>query len=210
MNTVRIGIAQINAGVGDLEGNVEKIVQFAEMASRQGADIVAFPELAVTGYPPEDLLLKPKFVEDNYASLVRIAKKTSLLEMAIVVGFVDRSDDIYNAAAVISRGKIAGIYHKNYLPNYGVFDEKRYFKTGTGCPLFLLWGIPVGINICEDIWYPDGPCMSQALAGAQIIININSSPYHAGKWRFRERMVSTRASDNAVFIAYANMVGGQD
>ena len=210
MNTVRIGIAQINAGVGDLEGNVEKILQFAEAASRQGADIVAFPELAVTGYPPEDLLLKPQFVEDNYASLVRIAKKTSLLEMAIVVGFVDRSDDIYNAAAVISRGKIAGIYHKNYLPNYGVFDEKRYFKTGTGCPLFLLWGIPVGINICEDIWYPDGPCMSQALAGAQIIININSSPYHAGKWRFRERMVSTRASDNAVFIAYANMVGGQD
>ncbi|MBI5406829.1 MAG: NAD+ synthase [Nitrospirae bacterium] len=210
MNTVRIGIAQINAGVGDLEGNVEKILQFTEAASRQGADIVAFPELAVTGYPPEDLLLKPKFVEDNYASLVKIAKKTSLLEMAIVVGFVDRGDDIYNAAAVISRGKIAGIYHKNYLPNYGVFDEKRYFKTGTGCPLFILWGIPVGVNICEDIWYPDGPCMNQALGGAQIIININSSPYHAGKWRFRERMVSTRASDNAVFIAYANMVGGQD
>jgi len=210
MNTVRIGIAQINAGVGDLEGNVEKILQFTEAASRQGVDIVAFPELAVTGYPPEDLLLKPQFVEDNYASLERIAKKTSLLEVAIVVGFVDRGDDIYNAAAVISKGKIAGIYHKNYLPNYGVFDEKRYFKTGTGSPLFLLWGIPVGINICEDIWYPDGPCMSQALAGAQIIININSSPYHAGKWRFRERMISTRASDNAVFIAYANMVGGQD
>ncbi len=210
MNTVRIGIAQINAGVGDLEGNVEKILQFTEAASRQGVDIVAFPELAITGYPPEDLLLKPKFVEDNYASLERIAKKTSLLEVAIVVGFVDRGDDIYNAAAVISKGKIAGIYHKNYLPNYGVFDEKRYFKAGTGSPLFLLWGIPVGISICEDIWYPDGPCMSQALAGAQIIININSSPYHAGKWRFRERMVSTRASDNAVFIAYVNMVGGQD
>lgn len=210
MNSVRIGIAQINAGVGDLEGNVKKILQFAEAAGRQGADIVAFPELAVTGYPPEDLLLKPKFVEDNYASLERIAKKTSLLEVAIIVGFVDRGDDIYNAAAVISKGKIAGIYHKNYLPNYGVFDEKRYFKAGTGSPLFLLWGIPIGISICEDIWYPDGPCMSQALAGAQIIININSSPYHAGKWRFRERMVSTRASDNAVFIAYANMVGGQD
>ena len=210
MNSVRVGIAQINAGVGDLEGNVGKILQFTEAAGRQGVDIVAFPELAITGYPPEDLLLKPQFVEDNYASLERIAKKTSLLEMVIVVGFVDRGDDIYNAAAVISKGKIAGIYHKNYLPNYGVFDEKRYFKTGTGSPLFLLWGIPVGINICEDIWYPDGPCMSQALAGAQIIININSSPYHAGKWRFRERMVSTRASDNAVFIAYANMVGGQD
>ena len=210
MNSVRIGIAQINAGVGDLEGNVEKILQFTEAASRQGVDIVAFPELAVTGYPPEDLLLKPQFVEDNYASLERIAKKTSLLEVAIVVGFVDRGDDIYNAAAVISKGKIAGIYHKNYLPNYGVFDEKRYFKTGTGSPLFLLWGIPVGINICEDIWYPEGPCMNQTLAGAQLIININSSPYHAGKWQFRERMVSTRASDNAVYIAYTNMVGGQD
>src|SRR3972149_5235901 len=210
MNSVRVGIAQINAGVGDLEGNVEKILQFTEAAGRQGVDIVAFPELAITGYPPEDLLLKPQFVEDNYASLERIAKKTSLLEVAIVVGFVDRGDDIYNAAAVISKGKIAGIYHKNYLPNYGVFDEKRYFKAGTGSPLFLLWGVPVGINICEDIWYPDGPCMNQALGGAQIIININSSPYHAGKWRFRERMVSTPASRNAVFIAYANMVGGQD
>lgn len=210
MKSVRIGIAQINAGVGDLEGNVEKILQFAEAAGRQGADIVAFPELAITGYPPEDLLLKPKFVEDNYASLVKIAKKTSRLEMAIVVGFVDKSDDIYNAAAILSRGEVAGVYHKNYLPNYGVFDEKRYFKSGDGCPLFLLGGVLVGINICEDIWYPDGPCMNQALSGAQIIININSSPYHAGKWRFRERMVSTRASDNAVFIAYANMVGGQD
>ncbi len=210
MSTIRIGIAQINASVGDLEGNEKNILHFVEMASRQGVDIVSFPELAITGYPPEDLLLKPKFVEDNYTSLKRIAKKTAMLDMAIVVGFVDRSDDIYNAAAVISKGKIAGVYHKNYLPNYGVFDEKRYFKSGTECPLFTIWGVPVGINICEDIWYPDGPCMSQALAGAQLIININSSPYHAGKWRFRERMVSTRASDSAVFIAYTNMVGGQD
>ena len=168
MSTIRIGLAQINAGVGDLEGNVKKILQIAEEASRQGVDILSFPELAITGYPPEDLLLKPKFVEDNYASLEKIAKKTSKLDIAIVTGFVDRSDDIYNAAAVISKGKIAGIYHKNYLPNYGVFDEKRYFKSSTECPLFIIWGIPVGINICEDIWYPDGPCMSQALAGAQI------------------------------------------
>ena len=210
MSTIRIGLAQINASVGDLEGNVKKILQIAEEASRQGVDILSFPELAITGYPPEDLLLKPKFVEDNYASLEKIAKKTAKLDIAIVTGFVDRSDSIYNAAAVISKGKITGIYHKNYLPNYGVFDEKRYFKSGTVCSIYIIWGIPVGINICEDIWYPDGPCMSQALAGAQLIININSSPYHAGKWRFRERMVSTRASDSAVFIAYTNMVGGQD
>ena len=208
--TIRIGLAQINASVGDLDGNVKKILRFVEDANRQGVDIVAFPELAITGYPPEDLLLKPGFIDDNYASLQKIAKKTSALDIAVVVGFVDRSDEIYNSAAVISNGRIAGIYHKNYLPNYGVFDEKRYFKGGTECPIFIIWGIPVGINICEDIWYPDGPSMNQALAGAQLIININSSPYHAGKWRFRERMVSTRASDNAVFIAYINLVGGQD
>lgn len=210
MSIVRIGIGQINAIVGDLDGNVKKILHFAGEAGRQGVDILSFPELALTGYPPEDLLLKPKFVEDNQTALQRIAEKTARLDITFVVGFVDRSDDIYNAAAVIYKGKIAGIYHKNYLPNYGVFDEKRYFKSGTECPIFRIWGIPVGINICEDIWYPDGPCMDQALAGAQVIININSSPYHASKWRFRERMVSTRASDNAVFIAYANMVGGQD
>lgn len=210
MSTIRIGVAQINAGVGDLEGNVKKILHFVEDAKRQGVDILSFPEMAITGYPPEDLLLKPGFVDENCAALGKIAKRTSTVDIAIVVGFVDRSDDIYNAAAVVSKGRIAGIYHKNYLPNYGVFDEKRYFKSGTECPIFIIWGIPVGINICEDIWYPDGPCMNQALAGAQLIININSSPYHASKWRFRERMVSTRASDNALFISYANIIGGQD
>jgi NAD+ synthase (glutamine-hydrolysing) len=207
---IRIGLAQINASVGDLDGNTKKILRFVEDANKQGVDIVAFPELAITGYPPEDLLLKPGFIDDNIRSLEYIAKKTSSMDIAIVTGFIDRSDDIYNSAAVISKGKIAGIYHKNYLPNYGVFDEKRYFKSGNECPLFIIWGVSVGINVCEDIWYPDGPCMNQALAGAQIIININSSPYHRDKWRFRERMVSTRASDNSVFIAYTNMIGGQD
>ncbi|MDD5434704.1 MAG: NAD+ synthase [Nitrospira sp.] len=208
--TIRIGLVQINAHVGDLKGNAEKIIRFAEAAGKKGVDIVSFPELAITGYPPEDLLLKSKFVDDNLAYLDFIAKKTSSMDICVVVGFVDRKDDIYNAAAVLYKGKIAGIYHKNYLPNYGVFDEKRYFKGGRGCQIFLIRGVPVGINICEDIWYPDGPGMTQSLAGAKIIVNINSSPYHAGKWRFRERMVSIRASDNAVFIAYTNMVGGQD
>lgn len=208
--TIRIGLAQMNAHVGDLKGNTEKIIRFTEDAGKKGVDIVSFPELAITGYPPEDLLLKSKFVDDNYASLEFIAKKTSSIDLAVVVGFVDKTDDIYNAAAVLYKGKIAGIYHKNYLPNYGVFDEKRYFKSSNVSQIFIIRGIPVGVNICEDIWYPDGPCMTQALAGARLIVNINSSPYHAGKWRFRERMVSTRASDNAVFIAYTNMVGGQD
>lgn len=207
---IRIGLAQINASVGDLDGNTRKILRFVEDADKLGVDIVTFPELAITGYPPEDLLLKPGFVDDNLESLKLIAKKTSSLDIAIVTGFIDRSDDIYNSAALISKGKIAGIYHKNYLPNYGVFDEKRYFKSGNECPIFIVAGVSVGINVCEDIWYPDGPCMNQALAGAQLIININASPYHRGKRLFRERMVSTRASDNTVFIAYTNMVGGQD
>ena len=210
MNSIRIGLAQINSCVGDLDGNTRKILQFVKDADKLGVDIVTFPELAITGYPPEDLLLKPGFVDDNLDSLRLIAKKTSSLDITIVTGFIDRSDDIYNSAALISKGKIAGIYHKNYLPNYGVFDEKRYFKSGTECPIFIVYGVSVGINVCEDIWYPDGPCMNQALAGAQLILNINSSPYHRGKRQFRERMVSTRASDNTVFIAYTNMVCGQD
>src|SRR3972149_11111339 len=210
MNTIRIGLAQINASVGDLDGNTKKILRFVQDADKLGVDIVAFPELAITGYPPEDLLLKPGFVDDNLESLRLIAKKTSSLDIAIITGFIDRSDDIYNSAALISKGKIAGIYHKNYLPNYGVFDEKRYFKSGNECPLFIVAGVSLVINVCEDLWYPDGPCMKQALAGAQLIMNINAPPYHRGKRLFRERMVSTRASDNTVFIAYTNMVGGQD
>ncbi|MCC6543132.1 MAG: NAD+ synthase [Nitrospirae bacterium] len=210
MNTIRIGLAQINACVGDLDGNTRKIIKFVKDADKLGVDIITFPELAITGYPPEDLLLKPGFVDDNIDSLKLIANKTSSLDIAIVTGFIDRSDDLYNSAAIISKGIIAGIYHKNYLPNYGVFDEKRYFKSGSECPLFIVADVIVGINVCEDIWYPDGPCMDQALAGAQLILNINSSPYHRGKGQFRKRMISTRASDNTVFIAYTNMVGGQD
>src|SRR4030067_1696611 len=209
-NTIRIGLAQINASVGDLDGNTKKILRFVQDADKLGVDIVAFPELSISGYPPEDLLLKPGFIDDNLDALKLISKKTSSLDIAIITGFVDRCDDIYNSAALISKGKIAGIYHKNYLPNYGVFDERRYFKSGNECPLFIGAGVSLGINVCEDIWYPDGPCMNQALAGAQLIININASPYHRGKGQFRERMVSTRASDNTVFIAYTNMVGGQD
>src|SRR4030067_3076988 len=140
MNTIRIGLAQINASVGDLDGNTKKILRFVQDADKLGVDIVAFPELSISGYPPEDLLLKPGFIDDNLDALKLISKKTSSLDIAIITGFVDRCDDIYNSAALISKGKIAGIYHKNYLPNYGVFDEKRYFKSGNECPLFIVAG----------------------------------------------------------------------
>ncbi|MBI5197717.1 MAG: NAD+ synthase [Nitrospirae bacterium] len=208
MQSLRVGMAQINATVGDLSGNTQKILDYIDRAGDLGVDIVCFPELSLTGYPPEDLLFKPRFVAENLTALRKIAGKTRRL--TAVVGFIDKKEDIYNGAAVISHGEILGIYHKIYLPNYGVFDEKRYFQRGGSCQVYELYGAVIGVNICEDIWYPEGPCMSQAMAGAQVILNINSSPYHVGKWRFRERMLATRASDNGVFLAYTNLVGGQD
>ena len=208
MKIVRIGLAQINATVGDLEGNVRKIVDAIERARQRGVGLVAFPELAVPGYPPEDLLFKSAFIEANLRALDTVARATSGL--TAVVGFVDRRDDIFNAAAVIHDGRVAGVYHKHYLPNYGVFDENRYFQAGTETPVFTLGETTFAVNICEDIWYPTGPTTVQALAGAELVITINSSPYHAGKGRDRERMVATRAADDVVALAYVNMVGGQD
>jgi NAD+ synthase (glutamine-hydrolysing) len=208
MKVVRIGLAQINATVGDLEGNVRKIVDTVERARQRGVRLVAFPELAVPGYPPEDLLFKSAFIEANLRALDDVARATAGL--TAVVGFVDRRDDIFNAAAVIHDGRIAGVYHKHYLPNYGVFDENRYFQAGTETPVFTLGETTFAVNICEDIWYPTGPTTVQALAGAELVITINSSPYHAGKGRDRERMVATRAADDVVALAYVNMVGGQD
>jgi NAD+ synthase (glutamine-hydrolysing) len=201
-------MAQINPTVGDLSSNTETIRKFIDRAKDADADLVVFPELAVTGYPPEDLLLKPRFVDDNIKRLKSIAHKTR--GITAVIGFVDSREDIYNAAAVIHKGEVAGIYHKMFLPNYGVFDEDRYFQAGTTPLNIVLKGITIGIGICEDIWYPEGPARAQAACGAEIIVNINASPYHMGKVKFREEMISTRASDNDVIIAYNNMVGGQD
>jgi len=201
-------MAQINCTVGDLDGNVRKIKDYMKKARAAGADIVVFPELAVTGYPPEDLLLKPKFIDDNIDALGEVVRASR--GISAVVGFVDRSDDIYNAAAFISDGKLAGVYRKMYLPNYGVFDEYRYFQAGTTPKLFVLGGVNIGINVCEDMWYPDGPIHSQSLAGAEVIININASPYHKGKWKFKKHMLTARSADNGVIVAYNNMVGGQD
>ena len=208
MRTLRLALAQINPTVGDFKGNVSKIINYIKRAEKSGAHIVLFPELSITGYPPEDLLLKPKFIEDNLEALKMVQKKVR--NIIAIVGFVDRKYDIYNAAAVIYNGKLIDTYHKIYLPNYGVFDEVRYFQAGTRYPVYKIGDICFGVNICEDIWYPEGPARLQALAGAELIININASPYRIGKGRFRENMLSVRALDNIVVVAYINTIGGQD
>ncbi len=208
MHTIRIGMAQINPTVGDLSGNTKKTIDFINKAKALGVDLLTFPELAITGYPPEDLLLKPQFIEQNKESLKEIVKHSS--DIVVVVGFVDSDSDIYNAAAVVYNNKLAGVYHKFYLPNYGVFDENRYFEAGTRCPIFVIHGISIGISICEDMWYETGPATVQAYAGARLLVNISASPYNAGKGQFRERMLATRASDNIAIVAYNNLVGGQD
>ncbi|MCX7792847.1 MAG: NAD+ synthase [Thermodesulfovibrionales bacterium] len=208
MKIVRIALAQINTTVGDLEGNVRKIKAYINKAVERGADIVAFPELSITGYPPEDLLLKPQFIKDNMEALYEIVSSTG--DIIAVVGFVNRSDDIYNAAAIIHNRRLVDVYHKNYLPNYGVFDEFRYFQTGSRRPVYRVGDIVFGVSICEDIWYPDGPPTIQALHGAELLININASPYHRRKIIERERMLSTRALDNSAVVCYVNAVGGQD
>ncbi len=208
MRTLRLGLAQINTTVGDLDGNAAKVLEYVGQARELGVDLISFPELTITGYPPEDLLLRPQFIRDNLSVLQRVVKGCQ--GISAVMGFVDRDHDIHNAAAIIHDGRLVDVYHKQFLPNYGVFDENRYFQAGTRCPVYVVAGIGVGVSICEDIWYPDDPTRAQAHAGAQVIININGSPYHMGKRRFREQMLATRASDYAVFICYTNQVGGQD
>jgi NAD+ synthase (glutamine-hydrolysing) len=209
MRTLRVGLGQMNAMVGDLAGNVAKMVKYAHRARDVGCDLVAFPELAVTGYPPEDLLLRRSFIVDNLQALERLAGEAPP-DIAVIAGFVDEEDDIYNAAAVIYDGRIAGVYHKHLLPNYGVFDEDRYFQAGTEAPIFEIGGVRVAVTVCEDIWHPGGPHRGQALAGAEVIVNINGSPYHAGKLAERERMLATRATDEDMIVCYVNLVGGQD
>ncbi|MFA5410785.1 MAG: NAD+ synthase [Candidatus Omnitrophota bacterium] len=207
--TLRVALAQINCTVGDLEGNCRKIGEYIGSAEGHGADIIAFPELAVTGYPPEDLLLKPKFIADNLENLEKLAR--SIKKVAAIVGFVDRQGKfLYNAAAVIYDGKIRGIYRKMLLPNYGVFDEKRYFTPGENPAVFKFGEFIFGVNICEDIWHQNGPIRQQALSGAGLILNINASPYYAGRIKEREAIVRRQARDNRLFIVYTNLVGGQD
>jgi NAD+ synthase (glutamine-hydrolysing) len=209
MRTIRITMAQINPVVGDLAGNRDKIIDAIKSAKKLKADIVALPELAVTGYPPEDLILKPQFVKDNLKTLREIQRAAT--GIVAIVGFVDSNHDrLFNAAAVLTQGQHIYTYRKIFLPNYGVFDEYRYFSPGGRYPVFTVRGVGVGVNICEDIWYEEGPARVQALAGAELIVNINASPYHKGKGKERLTMLSGRAKENNVIISYTNTVGGQD
>jgi NAD+ synthase (glutamine-hydrolysing) len=204
----RLALAQINTTVGGIDDNVRRIEAALDQAREAAADLVAFPELAIPGYPPEDLLLKPDFVRANLAALDRLTGATRGL--GAIIGFVDGTDRLHNAAALCVDGRWVGTYHKHRLPNYGVFDEKRYFHPGHDCPVFVLNGVLVGMTICEDIWFPGGPPQAVTRGGALVLVNINASPYHAGKWREREQMLRTRAQDYGAAVAYVNLVGGQD
>jgi NAD+ synthase (glutamine-hydrolysing) len=207
----RLAAAQLNMVVGDLDGNVERIVEAMKAAEADDADLVAFPELTITGYPPEDLLLKPAFVSDNLDALREVVARSG--RTAAVVGFVDRDEQgrLYNAAAICASGTLHGVYRKRCLPNYEVFDEHRYFVPGTEpVRLYEIAGVPVGVSICEDAWWPAGPIAEQAQGGARLIVNINGSPYHAGKVDARELMLAARADEASCTILYVNLVGGQD
>lgn len=225
MRPLRIAMAQINPTVGDIAGNTRLIQTWIKEARRAKADLVAFPELAVTGYPPEDLLFKPRFIEDTQRALKAVAAEARGL--VVVVGYVGQGatavsaseapsfplagrHELYNEAAVLSDRRVLATYRKRHLPNYGVFDESRYFHPGSRLPLLVLNGATVGVNICEDIWFSDGPTRLQASAGAEVIVNINASPFHVGKGRMREQVLATRARENRVIVTYTNTVGGQD
>ncbi|MEO1063882.1 MAG: NAD+ synthase [Actinomycetota bacterium] len=209
MRRLRVVAAQIDVCVGDLDGNAERIVSAYRDAVDLGADLVAFPELAVTGYPPEDLLLKPGFVDAARRTIDELAERTG--DAVAVIGFPDGGATLHNAAAICSGGRLQGTYRKRLLPNYSVFDEARYFLPGTDAgPLYGVAGVRVGVSICEDIWSSHGPLIDQAVGGAEVAININGSPYQQGKWDVRERMLSTRAADAGIPLVYVNCVGGQD
>ncbi len=209
MARLRVALCQLNSVVGDLGGNAERIISAIGVAEEAGADMAVFPELAIPGYPPEDLLLKPGFVADNLATLGKVAAATE--HTVAVVGFVDEQLDLYNAAAVCSQGEVRGVYHKQELPNYGVFDEQRYFAPGRGATqLFGIAGVRIGVSICEDAWNPQGPIAAQAAAGAELVVNINASPYHIDRVVEREQMLATRAADASCGLVYLNCVGGQD
>jgi len=203
-----VGLAQIDTTVGDVEGNARKVLDGLTRGRALGCDLVAFPELTLTGYPPEDLLFKAAFVEASLRALADVARAAR--GVTAVVGVVERDGDLFNAAAVLHDGGVAGIHRKHLLPNYGVFDENRYFRAGTSVSVFTLGTACFAVNVCEDIWSPSGPTALQARAGARLVVTLNGSPYHAGKGHERERLVSARASEDGVALAYVNLVGGQD
>ena len=209
MRTVRVALAQVNPTIGDIAGNVRCMVERIEEARAAGAGIVAFPELCVTGYPPEDLLLRRAFCEASREAVAGMTGATA--GIVAVVGFVDwHRGDAYNAAAILVDGRWVDTYHKQRLPNYGVFDEERYFAPGHRVPVYRAGDVLFGVSICEDIWYPGLPLDAMALGGAELCVNINASPYHRGRLWSRSRMIATRAADNLIAVAYVNAVGGQD
>ena len=215
MPTLRVASAQINTTVGDIAGNCELIAEAIDAARAIGADIVAFPELSITGYPPEDLLLSEHFVRVNREALEDLtAKCANICAVIGIVDFDEREDGnvqhIYNAAAVVADKKIVSIYHKNELPNYGVFDELRYFEPGATCQVIDINGVPVGVNVCEDIWVTPGPGDVQCVAGAKLILTLNSSPYEIGKLQTRIDLVTGLAARHGAYVVYTNQVGGQD
>ena len=205
---MRLALAQINTTVGDLDGNRERILQAIAEARGAEADLVLLPELAVTSYPPEDLLLRPGFIRAAEESLREIARDTH--GVVAMVGFPHFDRDLYNACAVCADGEVKAVYRKRFLPNYGVFDEDRYFASSRDLLLLELGGTLIGPTICEDMWQPGPPATDLALAGAQLLTNISASPFHTCRDREREEMFATRARDNACFVAFCNAVGGQD
>jgi NAD+ synthase (glutamine-hydrolysing) len=205
---LQIGLCQMNPTVGDISGNEQKIIGSIRAAGEAGAQLVLFGELALTGYPPEDLLLKEHFLADARAALHRIARETH--GIVALVGFPERADDVYNACAVLADGAVRALYRKVFLPNYGVFDEQRYFQSGPGGAVIEVGELTVGLSVCEDIWEPGPPASDEALAGATLLVNISASPYHAGKGSERELMLIQRARDNLAAVAFCNIVGGQD
>ena len=205
---MRLALCQINVTVGDIAGNLERIRTAQRACEETEAELVLYPELALTGYPPEDLLLREHFLADARSALEELAKDVG--DSVAVVGFPERAEDVYNAAAVLWRGSVQAIYRKMHLPNYGVFDEQRYFKPGAEGALVELGEHRVGLTVCEDMWEPGAPATDEALAGATLLINISASPYHACKGLQRERMFSQRARDNLACVAFCALVGGQD
>ena len=205
---MRLALCQMNATVGDIAGNAERIRTGLRSAREAGADLLLLPELALTGYPPEDLLLREHFLAETGSALRELAAETH--GVVAVVGFPERAEDVYNAAAVLADGAVHGIYHKVHLPNYGVFDEHRYFRAGSAGAVVQLGEHRVGLTVCEDIWEPGPPATDEALSGATLIVNISASPYHAGKVSERERMFAQRARDNIACVAFCGLVGGQD
>ena len=209
MSSLRVALCQINTVVGDLDGNVERIFAALAEAEAQSADLAVFPEMTITGYPPEDLLLKPGFVEENRRALERVAQRSG--STAVIVGFADGHPDVHNALAVCAHGAVVGTYHKRHLPNYQVFDEERYFRPGDEpMQLFEIGGVRVGVTICEDSWITGGPVAQLGAGGAQVVININGSPMYGGKMAVRAEMLHERANESGVPIVYVNLVGGQD